>query len=76
MKSEYVCVISSWFGKLMKDHLKAWFRDVFFRHLGGRSILLVDSWVSYDINAINEVTPDGKEVELLIIHTQTLSLNN
>jgi hypothetical protein len=70
-----VYVTASRSGKLTKDHLKTWFKDVFFPNVGEKSILLIDSWTTYnDIDAINEVTPDGKDLELLTIPKQTTSL--
>jgi hypothetical protein len=70
-----IYVTASKSGKLTKDHLKVWFERVFFPSVGDKSVLLLDSWTTYNDKAmIKSVTPANKELEILTIPPKTTSL--
>jgi hypothetical protein len=74
-KAPNIYVRASTSGKLTKEELKIWFKDVFFPAVGERSVLLVDSWTTYKDRAmIQNVTPEDKEIEILTIPPSTTSL--
>jgi hypothetical protein len=69
----YVKVSTS--GKLTKEELKVWFKDIYFPSVGPQSVLLVDSWTTYkDRDMIHSVRPIDKNVEILTIPPNTTSL--
>ncbi|OWA54987.1 hypothetical protein BV898_19374 [Hypsibius exemplaris] len=57
-----IYVTASRSGKMMKDHLKTWLKEVYFPHVGDRTVLLIDSWSTYKNQALlNNATPeDGR----------------
>jgi hypothetical protein len=75
LKAPNIYVRASTSGKLTKEELKVWFKDVFFPAIGERSVLLVDSWTTYkDRVMIQSVTPEDKEIEIVTIPPNTTSL--
>jgi hypothetical protein len=74
-KAPNICVIPSKSGKLNKEHLITWFKDVFFTNSGQQSVLLVDSWTTYkDTKAINNIKPNEHEFKMLTIPAHTTHL--
>jgi hypothetical protein len=68
-------VTASKSGKLTKEHLRLWFREVFFPNVGNKSVLIVDSWTTYnDKVLITNVSPSNKELEILTIPPKTTAL--
>jgi hypothetical protein len=56
-----IYVTASKSGKLTKEHLQLWFKEVFFPNVGNKSVLIVDSWTTYNDEAlIKSVTPSDK----------------
>jgi hypothetical protein len=63
-----IYVTASRSGKLTKEHLIEWFKNVYFANTPDKSILLVDSWTTYnDKNAIEGVKPAEKKFDILKI---------
>jgi hypothetical protein len=70
-----IYVTASKSGKLSKDHLKIWFKEVFFPNVGDKSVLFLDSWTTYnDKTMIKSVTPSNKTLEILTIPPKATSL--
>lgn len=62
-------------GKLMKSHLLNWFTEVYFKNVPNDTLLLVDSWTTYnDQQAIDNVKPGDKNVKILRIPPKTTPL--
>lgn len=61
-------------GKVTKEILISWFKEIYFPNVSGNSVLIVDSWRTYnDKEAIGSVKPANKEYEMLIIPPKTTS---
>jgi hypothetical protein len=70
-----IYVTASKSGKLTKEHLQLWFKEVFFPNVGNKSVLIVDSWTTYnDKVLIKNATPSNKELETLTIPPKTTAL--
>jgi hypothetical protein len=70
-----IYVTASRSGKLTKEHLIEWFKNVYFANTPDKSIILVDSWTTYnDRNAIEGVKPAEKNFDILKIPPKTTSL--
>jgi hypothetical protein len=70
-----IYVTASKSGKLTKEHFRLWFKEVFFPNVGNKSVLIVDSWTTYNYKAlIKSVTPSNKELEILTIPPKTTAL--
>jgi hypothetical protein len=67
-------VTASKSGKLTKAHLQLWFQEVFFPNVGNKSVLIVDSWTTYNYKVLITVTPSNKELEILTIPPKTTAL--
>ena len=62
-------------GKLTKQHLLNWFAKVYFKQAPDESVLLLDSWTTYnDENAINREKPEGKNIKILRIPPKTTGM--
>ena len=62
-------VTASRSGKSTKEHLIEWFLNVYFANTSDNSILLVDSWATYnDKNVIEGVKPADKFFDILKFH--------
>lgn len=62
-------------GKLTKSSLEEWFNNIYFPKVGSDSVLLLDSWTTYnDQQIINKCKPDDKTVEVLRIPAKTTGL--
>ncbi len=62
-------------GKLTKEHLQLWFKEVFFSNVGNKSVLIADSWTTYnDKTIIKSVTPSNKELKILTIPPKTTAI--
>ncbi|OQV15818.1 hypothetical protein BV898_10070 [Hypsibius exemplaris] len=61
--------------KMMKDHLKTWLEEVYFPHVGDRTVLVIDSWSTYKNQVLlNNATPKGREVQVVTVPAKTTSL--
>ncbi|XP_033231165.1 uncharacterized protein LOC117182209, partial [Belonocnema kinseyi] len=54
-------------GKLTLEHFKTWLKDVYFPNVGHSSVLLIDSWSGHCPDAVKEVAPPNKIVDVKII---------
>ena len=62
-------------GKLTKQHLITWLKEDYFPNTPDESVLLVDSWTTYnDKKAIDSNKPEEKSLEILKIPPKTTSL--
>ena len=65
-RADNVYVLASKSGKMQKEHLRAWFEDVFFPNVQNDVALMVDSWSTYkNKDLIESAKPDG--TNLLIV---------
>jgi hypothetical protein len=73
-KAPNIYVTATKSGKLTKNELKLWFKDLYFPTVGSKSVLLIDSWTTYkNKEMIKSVTPERKSVEILTIPPNTTS---
>ena len=70
-----VYVSSSKSGKLTKQHLIEWFDKIYFPQAPIKSVILLDSWTTYnDTRAIEDVKPSGKSYDVLRIPPKTTAI--
>jgi hypothetical protein len=56
-------VTASKSGKLTKAHLQLWFQEVFFPNVGNKSVLIVDSWTTYNDKILIKNVPPSKNLK-------------
>ncbi|XP_076544512.1 LOW QUALITY PROTEIN: uncharacterized protein LOC143305331 [Osmia lignaria lignaria] len=66
-----VHVSASKSGKLISEHFKTWFTEIFLTNVGSRSVRLLDSWSGHCPNVLQNLVPEGKEVLFLTIPKKT-----
>ena len=67
-KATNIKIIPSTSGKVTKEILKNWFKEIYFPNVPDRSLLFVDSWSTYkDAKIIKDSTPDKKHVQIRFI---------
>jgi hypothetical protein len=70
-----IYVTASTSGKLTKDLLQIWFKDVFFPNVGEKSVLLLDSLTTYNNRSlISSATPSNKQLKIQTIPPKTTGL--
>ncbi|OQV21416.1 hypothetical protein BV898_04625 [Hypsibius exemplaris] len=68
-------VTASSSGKMKKEHLKVWLEEVFFPHVGDRTVLVIDSWSTYKNTALlDAATPEGRHVQIVTVPPKTTPL--
>lgn len=73
--AENLYVMASKSGKMQKEHLEAWFRDVFFPNVQDDVALMVDSWSTYkNLDLIERAKPVGQEVLIVTCPPGTTGL--
>ena len=73
--SSNLCISASKSGKLTKSSLEEWFKNVYFPKVNNDSVLLLDSWTTYNNQqTINKCKPDDKNIEILRIPAKTTGL--
>jgi len=65
-QADNIYVMASKSGKMQKEHLHAWFKDVFFPHVQDDLCLMVDSWSTYkNKDLIESAKPDDQELVIV-----------
>ncbi|OQV22539.1 hypothetical protein BV898_03365 [Hypsibius exemplaris] len=60
---------------MKKEHLKVWLEEVFFPHVGDRTVLVIDSWSTYKNTALlDAATPEGPHVQIVTVPPKTTPL--
>ena len=75
-KAPNLYVVPSKSGKITKEILHNWYRDVLFPSLGPRSLMLIDSLNTYnDTSYWDTINPANKELNLLTIPELCTGIN-
>ena len=70
-----ILVSSSKSGKMEKKHYEEWLQKCYFPHVPKQSMLLLDSWTTYNDNStLTKVIPEGTTIDVLRIPKHTTSL--
>ncbi|OWA54178.1 hypothetical protein BV898_18593 [Hypsibius exemplaris] len=70
-----ILVTASNSGKMKKEHLTVWLEQVYFPHVGDRTVLVIDSWSIYkNRTLLDAANPEGREVQIVAVPPKTTSL--
>ena len=61
-------------GKMGKDHLSQWLREVYVPYTGPKSVLVHDAWSCFTLDNIRKDIPDDKNVSIMQIPPGFLSV--